>query len=93
MEAALEGHRARLRIGLADLVGTNSRLTVVYSDSDDGAGLERLIATSDLASRDWWELGSTFDPFPAAAGETPDPECDIKLARLSPRVPPVTSVE
>ena len=78
---------------IVDLVGTNSRLTVVYSDSDDGVGPERLIATSDFSSRYWWKLGGAYDPFSPTTGQAPDPECDVKLARLSPHVPPVESTE
>jgi len=77
----------RMKIRLAEVIGANDRLTLVYGDSDDGVRAKRRIATSELDSRHWWTLGEAFDVFAKMDGPTPDVECEIESGRLSPRVP------
>ena len=48
-----------------DLPPGSDRLTVVYSDSDDGASQERLLATSTLRAGDAHSLGSVRDLRPS----------------------------
>jgi hypothetical protein len=89
VESTRGNYGVRMKIRLAEVIGTNDRLTLVYGDSDDGIRTKRRIATSELDSRNWWTLGETFDPFAKVYGPTPDVGCAIESGKLSPRVPAV----
>jgi hypothetical protein len=69
--------RLRITIDPATLAGL--RLTLVYSDSDDGAHQERLIATSQLVYGKWWTLGE--------APDNEGPTCAVVRGALEPKNP------
>ena len=72
---------ARFRIVLPD---EGEGLTVVYSDSDDGARQKRLIATSNLAFGRPWTVGRVRSIAKARA------VCVVDGAELRPKVAPLT---
>jgi len=73
-------HVARFRIVLPD---EGKGLTVVYSDSDDGARQKRLIATSQLEFGRTWTIGSVTPIGPGRA------TCVVDGATLRPKVAPL----
>ena len=73
-------HGARFRIVLPD---EGKGLTVVFSDSDDGARQKRLIATSQLEFGRTWTIGSVT---PIGAGRA---TCVVDGVALRPKVAPL----
>jgi hypothetical protein len=61
-ESERAGNRVRLKIRLANAIGTADVLTVAYSDSDDGLHAKRVIATSQLVFGEWWTVGAQYEP-------------------------------
>lgn len=69
----VEGGPARFKIALPEQY---EKLTVVYSDSDDGKSQKRLIATSAFKHRDPFTMGATKVIAPS------DGRCEVKNGKL-----------
>ena len=80
VERVIAGRTARFKIPLP---GPYERMTIVYSDSDDGRRQDRLIATSELKFGDPATLGTTH------AVKAEDATCIVKKGALQPKRAPL----
>jgi hypothetical protein len=88
VEVVRSGHTARMRIPVADWLkgkDDSTALTIVYSDSDDGAHQKRLIATSAIERGRLLSLGHVRDVDPDVAS------CVLKGKTLQIYRPPLTA--
>jgi hypothetical protein len=87
VESQRAGNRVRLKIALANAVGTAGMLTVAYSDSDDGLHAKRVIATSQLVFGEWWTLGAQHEQSVGGTLSTLDHDCHAAADNLVHSVP------
>jgi hypothetical protein len=87
-EVARDGRRLRLKVRFDPiwLSGHRDRMTIVYADSDDGLGPERLLPTSAFIPGKWWTLGE-FPDGRSSRGPAGVPSCEPEHGELVPRIP------